>query len=147
MLQIVGKSQKNHRLLTPATIYYYDLSDSLSSNTKNSFGYLPTCTSKNANVTSTPSYLVFPKELTKSSLPLYEQKIQLFNRKGQWHYRKFLIPINIWLTGLAMSVTMKDPKGVLLAIVVALTSVATAEENSHSNSARDDRKISMDTFV
>ena len=46
-----------------------------------------------------------------------------------------------------MSVTMKDPKGVLLAIVVALTSVATAEENSHSNSARDDRKISMDTFV
>ena len=46
-----------------------------------------------------------------------------------------------------MSVTMKDPKGILLAIVVALTSVATAEENGHSNSARDDREFSMISFV
>ena len=46
-----------------------------------------------------------------------------------------------------MSVTMKDPKGILLAIVLALTSVANAEENGHSNSARADRKFSMVTFV
>ena len=46
-----------------------------------------------------------------------------------------------------MSVTMKDSKGILLAIVLALTSVATAEENGHSNSARDDREFSMIAYV
>ena len=46
-----------------------------------------------------------------------------------------------------MSVTMKDSKGILLAIVLALTSVATAGENGHSNSAREDREFSMIAYV